>query len=396
MKFLEVLGKRVPFGEPADEERPKKRARNENIFPPEEPRGLKILTWNIAGRDLSNSAPKSWSFRDKLCALRREILRLQPDVLALQEVPGSGVCAAVPEGLELIGAAEAHPSGCFAQLYCRPELDMRRVGLPRSTPAVSGRCTVNESEIMFVSAHLFPSRENDAERAREVRQIFSARVCDSLVLLGDLNVRPLEVKSLCDEHDLRAMPYSGCTWDPRVNKFYENLQDYRRNGEVFDQVLSSGCVWVEGHRVGNCYEYRAGKKFHLSDHFGLLGFVDVHAAYGTAGGGQSHVAENRRAALGARRTQSAAVENILTRDREMSGERNVALEAERAAQRERGKSMKAQAKKRKEREERLRKDREEVFGASSILGVELEKAEPPAASRLELEALRDLPTGDAA
>ena len=395
LKFLEVLGKRVPFGEPADEERPKKRARNENILPPEEPRGLKILTWNIAGRDLSNSAPKSWSFRDKLCALRREILRLQPDVLALQEVPGSGVCAAVPEGLVLIGAAEAHPSGCFAQLYCRPELDMRRVGLPQSTPAVSGRCTVNECEIMFVSAHLFPSRENDAERAREVRQIFSARVCDSLVLLGDLNVRPLEVKSLCDEHDLRAMPYSGCTWDPRVNKFYENLQDYRRNGEVFDQVLSSGCVWVEGHRVGNCYEYRAGKKFHLSDHFGLLGFVDVHAAYGTAGGGQSHVAENRRAALGSRRTQSAAVENILTRDREMSGERNVALEAERAAQRERGQSMKAQAKKRKEREERLRKDREEVFGASSILGVELEKAEPPAASRLELEALRDLPSGDA-
>jgi len=212
LDFLRILGKRDEACDPPpDVTRETRRA---NVPIPEEDRLLKVLTWNVAGRDLSDSAPKSWNVRDKFCALRREIFRLQPDVLALQEVPGSGVCDAVPEGLTLVGSAEAHPRGCYAQLYCRPSLAARLVRLPSSSPAVAAVCCVNGCDVTFVSAHLTPSKDGESDRAREMRQIVSECAASSLVVMGDLNVRRPEVKELCDLHDLRDMPYSGCTWDP--------------------------------------------------------------------------------------------------------------------------------------------------------------------------------------
>ena len=102
--------------------------------------------------------------------------------------------------------------------------------------------------------------------------------------MGDLNVRREEVAPLCEEHGLRAMALGAATWNARVNKFYEDQQN-RRDTQEFDQILSSGSVWVEGHVVCACREYVAGRRFFLSDHFALLGLLDVHASFGSAGGG---------------------------------------------------------------------------------------------------------------
>ena len=51
---------------------------------------LRLLTWNIAGADVAHASSGLWSVPDKLCAMRREIQRLRPDVLALQECVGEG------------------------------------------------------------------------------------------------------------------------------------------------------------------------------------------------------------------------------------------------------------------------------------------------------------------
>ena len=198
-----------------------------------------------------------WNVPDKLCAMKREILRWKPDVLALQECPGDRVCDAVPDGMDLIGSVECHAEGCYTQLYCRSDWKMRAVQLPAGTPAVAGVETVNGIEVLFVSAHLFPYPENAAKRAEEVSQILAKRDGRTIVLMGDLNVRYEEIKPLCEDHGLRAMPCSSATWNASSNKFYPD-QEKRRDKHYYDQIWTSGSLWVEGHMACACKEYRSG------------------------------------------------------------------------------------------------------------------------------------------
>ena len=69
------------------------------------------------------------------------------------------------------------------------------------------------------------------------------------------------------------------------------------------------------HRWGLPHVFQRGKPFFLSDHFGLLGFMDVHVSYGAVGEGQSEVAQ-RRVVLGSPRTESAMAERMVVQDRE--------------------------------------------------------------------------------
>ena len=227
VEFLELMGTRVLVpaptggGEVAGVRTGARAAAPARV--PGELAALRVLSWNIAGEDRSVVAPATWSVRDKMLALRSEVARLRPEVLALQESPGLGVSDAAPAGLKLIGSAGAHAVGCSVQLYSRPDLRMERVLLPAGAPAVAGRCVMAGVEVVFVSAHLAPHEVNEVERARQLRQITSVRGRGALVLLGDLNVRQEEARDLLDEHGLWDMAYSGRSWAPKVNRFYENL-----------------------------------------------------------------------------------------------------------------------------------------------------------------------------
>ncbi len=396
-RFLTLLGVRLQEHEPATEERPSKRARTAPAVPKSEDDAVRLLTWNIAGRDVAHACPKSRNVRDKLLAMKREILRLKPDVLALQECPGGGRCEAVPEDMDLVGVVEAHPEDCYVQLYVRSPLAMQRVALHRDVPAVAGICKVKDTPVCFVSAHLHPHAEHAAKRAEQLQDILSA--CGSgksIVLMGDMNVQRAEVPDLCDAHALTAMRYANCSWDPRRNKFYANLKNYRGEGKVYDQIWSLGPVWVEGHMVGMCKEYRAGERFFLSDHFALLGLLDVHDSYGAAGGGESSLADKRRECLASLRTSSAAQERLYYQTREADGERSLALEADRELQKERGKQMRAEAKARREKEAARRRLLEEVFGDGSLLQAQIEGSMPAEACSFDLEAFDGLPAGKAA
>jgi ATP-dependent DNA helicase PIF1 len=351
---------------------------------------LRALTWNIAGEDLPCTAPASWSVEDKMFALRAEIARHCPDVLALQEAAGFGASRAAPPEFDLVGVSASHCG--FVQLYCRRGMGMQSVQLPRDVPAVAGRCVVIGVEVLFVAVHLAPQQTGEEARAEQLRRILAACPHKAVVVLGDFNVRKKEAEELCEEHGLRDMPYSGNSWAPKKNLFYENQREVRDFGACFDRIWCVGPLWAEGHMIGACRVYCAGKGFFLSDHFGLLGLVDVHAAYGTAGGGDSEVARRRRGALGNMRDESVMAEGFLTRDRERLGEQQRALLAERAAQRERGDVMRAAARLRKEREGRARAALEEVFGAGSLFAADGSGAPvPPAAEQVELEGFKTLP-----
>ena len=101
--------------------------------------------------------------------------------------------------------------------------------------------------------------------------------------MGDLNVRMDEGRELCEKLVFRDMPYSGRSWSPMQNRFYKNLGDYHGPGYSFDRIWCQGSVRAEGHLVGACREFCDGRSFFLSDHFGVLGFLDVHDLHASIG-----------------------------------------------------------------------------------------------------------------
>ena len=119
------------------------------------------LTWNIStAPDLpgvSARAPASWTVADNLVALAREVRRLSPDVLALQECPGEDAVAALGGAYSFLGSAPSH-SG-FVHLYAREGVGCRRLELPSGLPAVAGESRVGDLRLQWLAVHLSPGKE---------------------------------------------------------------------------------------------------------------------------------------------------------------------------------------------------------------------------------------------
>ena len=98
------------------------------------------------------------------------------------------------------------------------------------------------------------------------------------VVLGDLNVREDEVKQLCTGSGLKDAVYQGKSWDPRRSRHDEKWQE-QGQGQCYDRILFSGEVCVQAFLVGYVRWYCDGQPFGLSDHYGVLGFLDVDASY---------------------------------------------------------------------------------------------------------------------
>ena len=173
LDFLRILGSRVEVVPESRSVAGGSASVGSVSKPSEDMSVLRLLTWNIAGENLSAQGPLSWTVREKMLSLRAEIRRLRVDVLALQEAPGPIVCSAVPADFELIDSVESHAG--FVQLYCRTGLQMKRVrikdkrGKKLDVPAVAGGCLVNDKEVLFASVHLSPHADGLSGRREQVR-----------------------------------------------------------------------------------------------------------------------------------------------------------------------------------------------------------------------------------
>ena len=87
---------------------------------------LSLLTWNIAGAQTSSSGPDSWTEADKIAAMRQEVARWDPDVVALQECVGECWWSGLDACMEQVGVARAHEG--FVHLYVRRGLRVECVG----------------------------------------------------------------------------------------------------------------------------------------------------------------------------------------------------------------------------------------------------------------------------
>ena len=155
---------------------------------------LRVLTWNIAGDQVSASGPAWWTGADKVAAMRQEVARWDPDVVALQECPGQDRWGGLDDSLELVGVASAHAG--FVHLYVKRGLPSERVSAPARCPCVVAEVKLRGGTVQVASAHLAPGLGAAAVRLEQVRQISKTCSAGSVVLLGDLNVREEEMEEL--------------------------------------------------------------------------------------------------------------------------------------------------------------------------------------------------------
>ena len=128
----------------------------------------------------------------------------------------------------------------------------------------------------------------------------------TLVVLGDMNVREDEVGDLCERLHLQEAVYHGCSWDPRANRYLLEDQEAPRSGQRFDRVLFRGAVFGYAYLVGQCRQFKDGAEFCLSDHFGVIALLDVHKAH--LGHSGVRVVRDRRSALAGMRDQESMAE----------------------------------------------------------------------------------------
>ena len=186
----------------------------------------------------------------------------------------------------------------------------------------------------------------------------------ALVLAGDFNIREAEAEQCCKDFSLADASYHDFSWNPRANAYYAAEPGERRKCHRFDRVMFRVAVSACAFLVGQCKQFSDGGSFYLSDHFGVLTFVDAHRAHlGRVG---AAVVRERNRALAQLRNEAALAESHLVRERARQGHEEAALMRARAADRDRSallaQSRTAQKKAKAQRQCAYR----EIFGDQSL------------------------------
>jgi len=289
---------------------------------------LKVLSWNISGADKSSLAPKSFSMVDKMAAIQQEICsRWKPDVCTLQECVDERPLPGLVATYSQVGVAPAEHSG-YIHLYVRQGLCAELLTAPADCPAVLARITVSEGTVFDVAAvHLMPGECAKKERKAQLQAALRKMRPGSQLLLGDMNVRPEEVRDLLAMGHLHDAEYAGRSWHPSKSRYddSEELKAYRGPGFAFDRVFFTGALCVETFLLGQGRVYSEGVCFSLSDHFAVMGLVDLHASHGAAAHG-SEVRRERRGALTAVRDQVCFQEQCVVSEMSREGRQEAAAQ----------------------------------------------------------------------
>ena len=243
---------------------------------------LSIVSWNISSAQPSQVAPNpTLRLQNAPNLIRKEVLRRQPDIIALQET------ASPSQGKEMfreyisIGTRVALHTVEYVDLLVRSEAfsSIDFLTLP-NLPAVGALLTYHGTKLAIVSIHLPHTREAAPLRqqlCQSLIQCIESCNVDDIILIGDFNMRKDEDKSieqmaggLTDAwKEVTNMDKTkNFTWNSRVNLYHG--PDCFKFSARFDRCYVRGAK-VRLHEfdlVGN----RAvqGEGDYLSDHYGLF------------------------------------------------------------------------------------------------------------------------------
>jgi len=343
---------------------------------------LKILTWNINARGKSSLAPKSFTVADKMAATQQEICRWRPDLCALQECADALPLPGLASLYDFVGSAPAEHCG-HIHCYVRKGLRAVLLGAPKNCPAVLLRVEVGDGTTLDVAAvHLMPGTSGRDSRKLQLRAALGMLRPGSQLIVGDMNVRPDEVPNLLALGHYRNADYAGSSWHPTKSRYDDSheLKTFRGPGFAFDRIFFAGAVCVEACLLGHGRVYSEGASFSLSDHFALLGFVDLHSSHQAAAHG-SEVRRERRGALAAVRDQVSLQERCVVSEMSRAGRQAAARDWAQVDAKAQAAAMRKQRDEIKARRQHRDALWDSAFGPRSLFRNEAAAPEPPGRPR---------------
>jgi endonuclease/exonuclease/phosphatase family metal-dependent hydrolase len=168
----------------------------------EEQQRVTLVTYNVAGCQPSKMAPTSWTMTDSAQAIESEILKDNPDVIALQEIPEQYSKTMLSEGYKLVGTKSTHAP--YVALFVRKEIDVKRVKSNQidRLPVVVGELLFSfhdkqmqqQQRFWIASVHLEPFGEGASTRQKQLQSLVEEAKKEQvpLIIAGDTNMRVAE------------------------------------------------------------------------------------------------------------------------------------------------------------------------------------------------------------
>jgi len=172
---------------------------------------LTLVSLNVAGCQPSADAPRGWNQKASTDSIREEILSHNPDIIALQECPGTESWADTTFlNYTTIGATRSHADNVI--LLVKKGIQAHRVKVPttmtttRWLPAVISNLTYKSRSLLLASVHLAPFKEGEDTRRQQIADALSLAVEEGegggttgrrgrrlpLIMAGDMNMRQSE------------------------------------------------------------------------------------------------------------------------------------------------------------------------------------------------------------
>ncbi len=205
---------------------------------------LTIVSMNLAACEPSQSASRDWTHQKSIHAMRAEILKFSPDIIALQECPspsgGQFSVSRIFPAYQSMGATYSHADQVI--LLVRRGISARPISLnanAKHLPAVmaeiswkkndNNRQSQSHRRLLIASVHLVPFQSGAKLRKEQVKSLLQKASDLSLPLLfaGDTNMRVSEDATMEKELNLRDV-WKLAGSNPRT-KFTWNTKDNRKN-----------------------------------------------------------------------------------------------------------------------------------------------------------------------
>lgn len=200
---------------------------------------LTVVSMNIASCEPSKSAPAHWTREKSIDALRDNVLRSDPTIIALQECPGGAKFAAkIFPTYQVIGSTYSHADQVIllvkyginaTQVFTSssPVFHslMKKAPAPvesKRLPAVIAELEWDNRHLLVASVHLEPFAEGAHKRQMQMQSLvqLSKSMSMPLFIIGDMNMRDNEDETMENELNLLdvwklagSCPATQWTWD---------------------------------------------------------------------------------------------------------------------------------------------------------------------------------------
>jgi endonuclease/exonuclease/phosphatase family metal-dependent hydrolase len=264
---------------------------------------LTIVSINLAACEPSQSASWDWNQQRSTNAVQLEILKSNPDIIALQECPGGSQWAIrVFPAYQAMGAIYSHADQVI--LLVKQGISAEEVSVDMGLPAIMAELRIGKRHLLVASVHLAPFRGGSSKRKAQLEYLLqkASSLSLPLIIAGDTNMRVSEDHTM--EDDLKLLdvwklagsnPGTKWTWDTvdhtntgfmsnwfgeaggYFNKYYgPSTREYSARYDRIYIATRVGDLEIKNATFELIANQSLTNKYHfLSDHFGISSTLEL-------------------------------------------------------------------------------------------------------------------------